>query len=253
MEQLKGGGVRLTGDRLAEVIEFIAECQKLDSPRLMDICALLRRLKEFKFETATMGLCRLSHEDSAEFVKTIRISSPCLTKDSACDPVGTEHCTADASIHGHTKISDKPGPIPCKPKRFAPVGSIEDGLISCQHSHLGPNYSSCLFLETKGRKLSDEERAVLELAIPPLLHLVEEFASSINSEVAKLTGREKEVLKWIGQGKSNWEISRILGISERTAKYHTSNILEKLGISNRVQAAAFAPMLLNSSESLEAS
>lgn len=52
--------------------------------------------------------------------------------------------------------------------------------------------------------------------------------------------REKEVLQWLKQGKSSWDISRILGIRERTVNFHVANIMRKLGTYNRAQAVAAA-------------
>lgn len=51
-----------------------------------------------------------------------------------------------------------------------------------------------------------------------------------------LTRREKEILNWMGQGMANKQISRMLGISENTVKYHISSILSKFGASNRAEA-----------------
>jgi DNA-binding NarL/FixJ family response regulator len=56
----------------------------------------------------------------------------------------------------------------------------------------------------------------------------------------ELTSRELEVLRLVGAGKANKEISAELGISERTARTHVSNILSKLGLSSRTQAALWA-------------
>lgn len=61
--------------------------------------------------------------------------------------------------------------------------------------------------------------------------------------VIELTQREKEVLQWAGQGKTAWEISRILGISERTAVFHLSNARHKIGAINCTQAVAMAMLL----------
>lgn len=58
--------------------------------------------------------------------------------------------------------------------------------------------------------------------------------------VPSLSEKEKEVLSWIVQGKSNWEIAQILGVSERTAKFHVENIIKKLNVVNRTQAVAIA-------------
>jgi DNA-binding CsgD family transcriptional regulator len=51
-----------------------------------------------------------------------------------------------------------------------------------------------------------------------------------------LSLREIEVLQWIKQGKTNDEISQILGISPPTVKNHVQKILRKLKVSNRAQA-----------------
>jgi two-component system, NarL family, response regulator LiaR len=55
-----------------------------------------------------------------------------------------------------------------------------------------------------------------------------------------LTERETEVLRLIGSGKSNKEIALALTIGEKTVKTHVSNILGKLGVSSRTQAALHA-------------
>jgi DNA-binding NarL/FixJ family response regulator len=57
---------------------------------------------------------------------------------------------------------------------------------------------------------------------------------------AELTSRELEVLRLVGAGKANKEIAAELAISERTARTHVSNILGKLGLSSRTQAALWA-------------
>ena len=58
--------------------------------------------------------------------------------------------------------------------------------------------------------------------------------------VEPLTEREREVLGLVGQGASNKEIASSLFITERTARTHVSNILGKLGLASRTQAALWA-------------
>ncbi|SNS27953.1 helix-turn-helix transcriptional regulator [Actinomadura mexicana] len=58
--------------------------------------------------------------------------------------------------------------------------------------------------------------------------------------LASLTGREREVLKLVAEGRNNREIAAALFISPKTASVHVSNILGKLNVSSRTQAAAVA-------------
>jgi len=58
--------------------------------------------------------------------------------------------------------------------------------------------------------------------------------------VEPLTAREKEVLSQLASGAANKEIAYELGITERTARTHVSNILGKLGLASRTQAALWA-------------
>jgi transcriptional regulator EpsA len=57
-----------------------------------------------------------------------------------------------------------------------------------------------------------------------------------------LSAREAEVLRWVGQGKTNPEIGSLLAISPLTVKNHVQKILRKLGVSNRAQAVSKAHM-----------
>jgi DNA-binding NarL/FixJ family response regulator len=60
------------------------------------------------------------------------------------------------------------------------------------------------------------------------------------NRAAELTERELEVLGLIAKGLNNQEIARQLAISQKTVKAHVSNILSKLNLADRTQAAIYA-------------
>ena len=91
---------------------------------------------------------------------------------------------------------------------------------------------------------------VVELLLPHLhcaLVRVTSSKSNVVIDAAKannmMTKRESEILQWLHMGKTNWEISSILSISQLTVKNHVQNILRKLNVQNRSQAAVKATKL----------
>lgn len=73
--------------------------------------------------------------------------------------------------------------------------------------------------------------------------MARKFAQMMRSPgagISSLTERERTVLQLVGAGKSNREIAKDLFISERTARTHVSNVLGKLNVSSRTQAALLA-------------
>lgn len=76
----------------------------------------------------------------------------------------------------------------------------------------------------------------------PALHL---SASGLarHGTAVPLSARELEVLKWAEGGKTVWELSRILGVSEATVKFRLGNIYRKLNVANRAHAIARAIQL----------
>ncbi|MDX3093893.1 response regulator transcription factor [Streptomyces sp. ME01-24h] len=70
--------------------------------------------------------------------------------------------------------------------------------------------------------------------------LAQEDATPGHGRGGTLTDREREVLSLIAEGRSNREIARALVLSEKTVKTHVSNILMKLDLSDRTQAALWA-------------
>lgn len=61
-------------------------------------------------------------------------------------------------------------------------------------------------------------------------------ASMESAAPISLTAREVECLKWIGIGKTSWEVSRILSCSEATVNFHIANLMKKMCVRTRQQA-----------------
>src|SRR5262245_55894848 len=59
----------------------------------------------------------------------------------------------------------------------------------------------------------------------------------------RLTERELEAVTWVSRGKSSADIAVILGISERTVNFHMDNVMKKMGVCSRIQAAVKCAML----------
>ena len=56
----------------------------------------------------------------------------------------------------------------------------------------------------------------------------------------ELTAREREVLELVVAGYANKQIARRLGISEKTVKGHLTNLFQRIGVTDRTQAALWA-------------
>lgn len=101
-------------------------------------------------------------------------------------------------------------------------------------------------------------RAPVEHPVAYALHLLTPYIHAAMVSVAehappepgrvgvegRLTPREREVLRWISEGKSVWETAQILGRSEHTIKNQVRRVYSKLGVHTRVQAARAAEWLL---------
>jgi two-component system, NarL family, response regulator LiaR len=93
---------------------------------------------------------------------------------------------------------------------------------------------------------SDELRRAIKAAAGGQVQLSPQAAARLMKEVRSpesredLTERETDVLKLLAEGKANKEIAAALTIGEKTVKTHVSNILMKLGVQSRTQAALYA-------------
>lgn len=95
----------------------------------------------------------------------------------------------------------------------------------------------------------EELRTAIKAAAAGQVHLAPKAAARLMREVRapdnpqSLTEREIDVLRLVAGGKANKEIALALTIGEQTVKTHVSNILMKLGVQSRTQAALYAAQI----------
>jgi len=73
-----------------------------------------------------------------------------------------------------------------------------------------------------------------------LLRTAPATRQSMDHCIKKLTLRELTTLNWVKNGKTNWEIAKIMGVTERTIRFHVESIFVKLNVTSRSQAVATA-------------
>ena len=113
------------------------------------------------------------------------------------------------------------------------------------HAALEAGASGYLLKDSDADEVSAAIRAAHRGELPLDPAIARGLTASLRAESgdgpdAELTARELEILRLLGAGKSNKEIAAELQISERTARTHVSNILGKLDLTSRTQAALWA-------------
>lgn len=122
---------------------------------------------------------------------------------------------------------------------------IEFGISVPVHERIGTKSMISL---VRDRPLDEDPRETAKLlAAAKVLSSCAHFAASRlfsqkfkESPHPSLTLQEKGCLRWVSQGKTAWEIGRIMIISEPTVVFHLKNLMKKLDVVNRSQALAVA-------------
>jgi DNA-binding NarL/FixJ family response regulator len=99
--------------------------------------------------------------------------------------------------------------------------------------------------EVTGRRLGVDDYLTKPIDFEMLNLVIEHRLQRRDSHVGQqpdvhLTDREREVLTWVGRGKTSWEIAVILSVSDRTVNFHCDRAMRRLDVVNRTQAVAKA-------------
>jgi DNA-binding CsgD family transcriptional regulator len=225
---------------LLELIEAARRCTDMEG--FQGLIGALGSL--VSFDMAICGLAQLDSGGNLKDQQIVNISYPeewlsiyAERGFIAVDPVVRAHMT-DFSARAWSDAYRQWG----RPRHF--LSLAEDFGIRNGYSFgaLSPTDSSAsIFSFCIDKKNPPHITEILDILAP---HFHEALRRTVqagsSSPIATLTQREIEVVRWMANGKNSWEISVILGISERTVKFHTSAILQKLGASNRTHAVAKA-------------
>lgn len=120
---------------------------------------------------------------------------------------------------------------------------IKSGVsIPLQHWHLKGSLSVAFPNDKPNAALAIEHEMLgkLFMVIPYALEGLKGNIEVKRKANFQLTPRQRECLRWVGAGKTSWEISKIINCSERTINFHLTNTMNKLNVSNRQQAIAKA-------------
>jgi DNA-binding CsgD family transcriptional regulator len=118
------------------------------------------------------------------------------------------------------------------------LGEAGIGDALCATSYGEGGRIASLHLGFAGGGPAPEEAGALQMAGLILTERLMELVDPGPAEEPRLTLRERDSLALVAEGKTDWEISVILGVSEATARFHVDNGRRKLGAVNRAQAVA---------------
>lgn len=91
-----------------------------------------------------------------------------------------------------------------------------------------------------GRGEAALSREMTRRVVDEFVRMCGDYAGTAVEEINRLTPREQDVLRYLSTGSTNREIANGLHITESTVKIHVSNVLEKLSLRNRREAASYA-------------
>ncbi|WP_260583347.1 helix-turn-helix transcriptional regulator [Sphingopyxis sp. PET50] len=118
------------------------------------------------------------------------------------------------------------------------LGEAGIGEALCATSYGEGGLIASLHLGFPERDIAEKEARAFQLAGLMLTERLIDLAGSPADDALALTARERDALALVADGKTDWEISVIFGVSEATARFHVDNARRKLGAVTRAQAVA---------------
>ena len=238
--------LQLTESAFQDILNFVVTSGRLSERK--PFYDSLRHLGStvLKLDDMVIGRCSGSEPESKQrcstfdpMVSLLETSSP--PSSSPCSPGSGAGCTSG----GQSTAT--------KPETDFEVSAHPSSRVVVCHRRKMEAPPVCLITSTTQRS-GEELNALLSTLFPYVCEAMERLDAERPKKCASasqaresdgelpacLTNREQEVLQWTAKGKGCWEIGHIVGISERTVKFHLQNIYRKLNVVNRAQAVAIA-------------
>lgn len=238
--------LRISGNDAITLLELIGTCLACRNEE--DFRTLFPKIQEifpFDFAIAALGGHKASHDTFSVFPVNISFPDRWLAEYQARNYLRKD-CVV---LENFKSFRVQAWPLSRKNrfrrKEITALG-IDFGLRECCTHGVKPGAAgpmgSMFCFSGSSLTCTDRHKTLLDTLIPHLHIALSDIYRGKSEKKGKtaLSPREKEVLNWLKLGKSSWEISVILKISERTVTFHVGNILRKLQVVNRAQAVAVA-------------
>ncbi len=229
-----------TKKELTSILDIIQLCLK--SRAEQDIIDIIARTKELV--CADKGICCLGDASTGKLVKYINLdysreweSIYVAEKLYRIDPVIRYNYELFRTQFWSEALERYSNPQNIDLMNRASDFGLKYGIASGVN---GDGYKGSIISFSSDRNRFDTHHKNTLDILTPHIHQALVRSSEKPIDFSMLSLREKEVLKWMKEGKTNWEISMILNISERTVKFHVQNIERKLDAVNKAHAVAIA-------------
>ena len=243
---------KLTKKDLIEVIEFIGSCLSVTDEK--GLSGLIRSMKSFvPYNFTTYGVAKVEDMALSSVTGMVNVNyleewtTPYINDNFFI--IDSIMCTRFSifRLQIWSETYQRYSDIDPKFLYIAQNFGLTEG-PTCGVIEPGGSIASLFSFADASEKLSCRHIALLELIVPHLHQaLIRILRKNKKKDISQesnialpLSLREKEVLNWLKLGKTNWEISVILKISERTVKFHVHNIMKKLNAVTRGHAVAKA-------------
>jgi len=230
----------LNNEELTYILDYTTSLTNVDS--FGEFCRKILKLQEFfNFEYVNIGELRLNnswglklHYTSCDYLKGK--SSIAILEDD----IGNG--TTLKGVFGGTGLmywNSAPDYIKRAAKKFYGEDISPSGYTgSRMRSNNMAAYTISFFSSTEIAAFQTD--MYLSYLMPHLLANYSRLIGAGDNVIEDLSEREMDVIKWLKHGKTSWEVSKILDISENTVNFHIKNIKRKLNATNRQHAVAIA-------------